>query len=157
MSRGPSPVYSNPSAASSSTNTRPYANLRVDTDSYHLATRLRSKSTTQPPPRESPSYPIHHASRSFSHVSPNSASPASASKYVSLAVNEIRGGGVADDLGDGVDVSRLTMKRIHEALERSGDEGDTLDLSRRGIEGIGVDAVEMFRKGVGKDHKGVWR
>lgn len=49
------------------------------------------------------------------------------------------------------------MRRIHEALGQSGDEGDTLDLSRRGIEVIGVDAVEIFRKGVGKDHKGVWR
>jgi hypothetical protein len=49
------------------------------------------------------------------------------------------------------------MKRIREALDRSGDEGDTLDLSRRGIEGIGAEAVEMLRKGVGKESKGVWR
>ncbi len=50
-----------------------------------------------------------------------------------------------------------TMKLIHDALDRSRDEGDTLDLSRQKVEGIGADAVEMFRKGVGKDHKGVWR
>lgn len=50
-----------------------------------------------------------------------------------------------------------TMSRIFNALERSPDEGDTLDLSRKGIDGIGDDAVEMFRKGVGKDQKGVWR
>lgn len=50
-----------------------------------------------------------------------------------------------------------TMSSIFSALERSPDEGDTLDLSRKGIDGIGHDAVEMFRKGVGKDQKGVWR
>lgn len=49
------------------------------------------------------------------------------------------------------------MSRIFNALERSPDEGDTLDLSRKGIDVIGHDAVEMFRKGVGKDQKGVWR
>lgn len=50
-----------------------------------------------------------------------------------------------------------TMKRLGEALEKSEDQGDTLDLSRRRIEVIGEEAVIMFRKGVGKDHKGVWR
>jgi hypothetical protein len=50
-----------------------------------------------------------------------------------------------------------TLRRIHEALEKSNDAGDTLDLSRRGIDGIGHEAVEMFRKGVGKDSRGVWR
>lgn len=49
------------------------------------------------------------------------------------------------------------LRRIHEALEKSNDAGDTLDLSRRGIDGIGHEAVEMFRKGVGKDSRGVWR
>jgi hypothetical protein len=51
----------------------------------------------------------------------------------------------------------MTMKRIREAAERSNDEGDTLDLSRRGIDRIGPGAVDMFRKGVGKEGKGVWR
>lgn len=51
----------------------------------------------------------------------------------------------------------MTMKRIREALERSSDEGDTLDLSRRGIEVIDKAAVETFRNGVGKESKGVWR
>lgn len=50
-----------------------------------------------------------------------------------------------------------TLKRIREALDRSTDEGDTLDLSRRGIEGIGPEAVVIFNQGVGKDRKGVWR
>lgn len=50
-----------------------------------------------------------------------------------------------------------TLKRIREALDRSADEGDTLDLSRRGIEGIGAEAVVIFDQGVGKDRKGVWR
>lgn len=57
--------------------------------------------------------------------------------------------------GGGVGTS--TMSTIFRALERSPDEGDTLDLSRKDIDGIGHDAVEMFRKGVGKDQKGVWR
>ena len=159
MSRGPSPAFSVPPAMSSSASYNPLLNptLRVDTEAHSLTTRLRSKSTAQPASRESPTCPIHQVSRSFSHVSPNSASPASAAKDVSLAVNGLRdqpngSGGSAED-----DASGLTMRRIHEALGRSGDEGDTLDLSRRGIEVIGVDAVEIFRKGVGKDHKGVWR
>jgi len=49
------------------------------------------------------------------------------------------------------------LKRIDEALEKSTDKGDTLDLSRRGITNIGPDAVERFAKGVGADMKGVWR
>lgn len=57
--------------------------------------------------------------------------------------------------GGGQGVS--TMSRIFQALDGSPDEGDTLDLSRKDIEEIGHDAVEMFRKGVGKDQKGVWR
>jgi hypothetical protein len=50
-----------------------------------------------------------------------------------------------------------TMNRIMRALERSPDEGDTLDLSRKGIDSIGDADVEMFRQGVGKELKGVWR
>jgi hypothetical protein len=50
-----------------------------------------------------------------------------------------------------------TMQRIMRALEKSPDEGDTLDLSRKGIDSIGDEEVEMFREGVGKDLKGVWR
>lgn len=53
--------------------------------------------------------------------------------------------------------SSTTTARIIKALERSSDEGDTLDLSRRGIEKIQEEDVEMFRSGVGKDKKGVWR
>lgn len=61
------------------------------------------------------------------------------------------GGNMGNNLG------ASTMSRIFKALERSPDEGDTLDLSRKAIDGIGDEAVEMFRKGVGKDQKGVWR
>jgi hypothetical protein len=50
-----------------------------------------------------------------------------------------------------------TMNRIMRALERSPDEGDTLDLSRKGIDTIGDEEVEMFKQGVGKELKGVWR
>jgi hypothetical protein len=50
-----------------------------------------------------------------------------------------------------------TMQRIIRALEKSPDEGDTLDLSRKGIDNIGDEEVEMFKSGVGKDLKGVWR
>jgi len=50
-----------------------------------------------------------------------------------------------------------TMQRIMRALEKSPDEGDTLDLSRKGIDNIGDEEVEMFKQGVGKDLKGVWR
>lgn len=50
-----------------------------------------------------------------------------------------------------------TMQRIMRALEKSPDEGDTLDLSRKGIDNIGDEDVEMFKQGVGKDMKGVWR
>ena len=49
------------------------------------------------------------------------------------------------------------IRKIQAALEKSSDGGDTLDLSRRGIDGIGPEAVEVFRKGVGTDSKGVWR
>lgn len=59
--------------------------------------------------------------------------------------------------GDRDAADDLALRRIYEALGKSNDEGDTLDLSRRGIERIGEDAVEMFRRGVGKDRKGVWR
>jgi hypothetical protein len=50
-----------------------------------------------------------------------------------------------------------TMQRIMRALEKSPDEGDTLDLSRKGIDSIGDEDVAMFKQGVGKDMKGVWR
>ena len=166
MSRGPSPAFSNQSSSSavaptSSNTSRLNPDLRVDTDPTHLATRFRSKSNAQPQPRsESPNYPIHHVSRSFSHAtSPDSASSVSASRDVAQVINGLRNGSSSarQDARLALDVSALTMKRIHEAIERSDDEGDTLDLSKRGIKGIGVDAVEVFRKGVGKDHKGVWR
>lgn len=55
--------------------------------------------------------------------------------------------------GDDMDL----IMRIQEALSKSTDEGNTLDLSRRGIKRIGEEAVEMFRQGVGKEKKGVWR
>ncbi|WVQ98890.1 hypothetical protein IAU59_006021 [Kwoniella sp. CBS 9459] len=50
-----------------------------------------------------------------------------------------------------------TLRRINEALGGSSDEGDTLDLSRQDIRKINDEAVEMFRTGVGKGKKGVWR
>jgi hypothetical protein len=49
------------------------------------------------------------------------------------------------------------LRRIQDALQKSSDEGDTLDLSRRGIRKIGEEATEMFRTGVGKEKRGVWR
>lgn len=65
-----------------------------------------------------------------------------------------RMGGSGTGSGSG---SGSTMSGIFKALEKSPDEGDTLDLSRKAIDGIGDAEVEMFRKGVGKDQKGVWR
>lgn len=50
-----------------------------------------------------------------------------------------------------------TLRTIKQALEKSDDDGDTLDLSRRDIDRIGEEAVEMFKNGVGKGQKGVWR
>lgn len=49
------------------------------------------------------------------------------------------------------------MMRVFDALEKSSDEGDTLDLSRQRIDRLDVEEVEMLRTGVGKDQKGVWR
>jgi hypothetical protein len=49
------------------------------------------------------------------------------------------------------------LGRIASALARSTDSGDTLDLSRKGITAIGPLAVQQFRRGVGKENKGVWR
>lgn len=64
-------------------------------------------------------------------------------------------GGVDQD-GESVDESD-TLGKVQVALKRSSDGGNTLDLSRRGIQQIGPAAVEVFRKGVGHDDKGVWR
>ncbi|WVQ71691.1 hypothetical protein IAR50_001232 [Cryptococcus sp. DSM 104548] len=50
-----------------------------------------------------------------------------------------------------------TLKMVEEALAKSEDEGDTLDLSRRAIDRIGDRAVDMFNSRVGKNQKGVWR
>lgn len=50
-----------------------------------------------------------------------------------------------------------TLDKIRHALKKSNDGGNTLDLSRRGIQQIGPAAVEVFRKGVGQDRKGVYR
>ena len=49
------------------------------------------------------------------------------------------------------------LARIKEAVSRSRDQGDTLDLSRKGISTIGPLAIQQFRRGVGQDGKGVWR
>jgi len=73
---------------------------------------------------------------------------------------EARGGSTSGELqrkGENDAADDLAIRRIYEALGKSNDQGDTLDLSRRGIERIGEDAVEMFRRGVGKERKGVWR
>ncbi|WVO14018.1 hypothetical protein L204_101643 [Cryptococcus depauperatus] len=49
------------------------------------------------------------------------------------------------------------VKLIKQVLEKSDDDGDTLDLSRKDIARIDLEAVEMFKNGVGKGNKGVWR
>ena len=117
-----------------------------------------------------PVYPSHQFSRSFSH---NQVLP-SVRDDVALAVSGLRGLDTpATGQGEGYEdesaiyaespddvepeIEEQTVRRIREALEQSPDRGDTLDLSRRGIESIGPQAVEVFRKGVGKDQKGVWR
>jgi hypothetical protein len=50
-----------------------------------------------------------------------------------------------------------TLAKLRASLKKSNDGGNTLDLSRRNIRQIGPQAVEIFRKGVGQDKKGVWR
>lgn len=50
-----------------------------------------------------------------------------------------------------------TLGKLRAALEKSKDGGNTLDVSRRGLQQIGPLAVEIFRKGVGSEHRGVWR
>jgi hypothetical protein len=54
-------------------------------------------------------------------------------------------------------VTAVTMKRLQDALDKSADEGDTLDLSRRQIEAIGDEAVKLFSRIAGKENLGVWR
>jgi hypothetical protein len=56
-----------------------------------------------------------------------------------------------------MDEEEEVMERVRHALRKSGDNGDTLDLSRKSIENIGPQAVEAFRSGVGRDNRGVWR
>ena len=64
-----------------------------------------------------------------------------------------------EDLEDEVS-EEDTLDKIHEILrecQKRGDTGDTLDLSRKGIKRIGPQAVELFKRGVGKEMRGVWR
>lgn len=78
-------------------------------------------------------------------------------KYdVAMAVNGLRGKEISPVTEESAGEEQ-TLRRIGEALEKSTDNGDTLDLSRRGITNIGPEAVERFAKGVGADLKGVWR
>lgn len=51
----------------------------------------------------------------------------------------------------------INERVIMTELAKSKDHGDTLDLSRKGIERIGEDDVQILRYGVGKGGKGVWR
>jgi hypothetical protein len=50
-------------------------------------------------------------------------------------------------------VTRLIL----EAVVESSDKGDTLDLSRKNIDAIADEDVEMLRRGVGTNKRGVWR
>ena len=137
--------------------------------------RIRSNSQSTFSPNGNSAQPLasHQFSRSFSQnhaVTRTPTSPAGQDD-VAMAVNGLRGmlGGASrpsfpgispiDDSGEEEDEDDddATLAHIREALENSNDEGDTLDLSRRGIQEIGEEAVEMFRRGVGKDRKGVWR
>ncbi|ORY28256.1 RAM signaling pathway protein-domain-containing protein [Naematelia encephala] len=140
----------------------PRSTLRVNTED--LGSRFRSNSAASP--LVSPSQPYtyqHQSSRSLSATSPND--------HVSRVVNGLRGGMSSPPPRQGplarpspppprlgeTERDDHTLRRVQEALAKSHDEGDTLDLSRRRIEGIGEAAVNMFEKGVGKDKKGVWR
>jgi hypothetical protein len=51
----------------------------------------------------------------------------------------------------------LNERVILQELANSKDEGDTLDLSRKGIDRISEGDVQILRYGVGKGRKGVWR
>ena len=124
--------------------------------------------------------PSHQFSRSLSHSTVASLGPTSpvGNNDVAMAVNGLRGmlndkeGSSASpednksyhhrqyssqSTSEYIHGEGAISKQIKEALEQSNDDGNTLDLSRRGIQRIDDQAVEMFRKGVGQDSKGVWR
>lgn len=136
MSRGPSPsphgITQLPSRAPP-----PLASLRVLTDSH--ATRTRANTTQAqhsplyPPSGSSSSLTSHQSSRSYSH--------------------SYRDPNTVTEEKKQVPVTRLIL----EAAVESPDKGDTLDLSRKGIETIADEDVEMLRRGVGTNKRGVWR
>jgi hypothetical protein len=88
------------------------------------------------------------------HVSAMSGGSTGSQEGLALGSGSGSGSGLALGMGPG---PSHTLSRITKALERSADEGDTLDLSRRGIARIEEEDVDMFRCGVGKEKKGVWR
>lgn len=81
----------------------------------------------------------HQSSRSFSNG-------ASGLSSASLDTSEQEG-----------DKAERVIEQIKGAAKESGDGGDTLDLSRLGVEVLSFEAVEVLRKGIGKDKQGVWR
>ena len=152
--------------------------LRVNTDMTSFS-RNRSYSAAQPPPQPLSATSLgstssgHHMSRSFSHAgdtrSPSDGSTplntlrsASSDLYDSSSSASFSGEGL-QIVEEGSPSSPREgegppgMKEMREALQRSVDMGDTMDLSRRRITTIGDDEAEMLRRGVGKDRKGVWR
>ncbi|KAL7424160.1 RAM signaling network component [Cryptotrichosporon argae] len=156
-------VPSGPSVGSSSR-----LMLRVNTD-----TRARSNSANSPVSRffDGPGQ-YHQASRSLSHA-PESPGPSTASLPLGGAPMSIsqtlpHSGTNARDSSPITATPRSTaagaldpelspIDLIQKALAASPDHGETLDLSRNKLEVIGDVEVEMFRRGMGKDSKGVWR
>ncbi|KAK8869664.1 hypothetical protein IAR55_000232 [Kwoniella newhampshirensis] len=122
---------------------------------------LRGIGTTSPPPQPSPNsrlVPIGSSGidRSRRARSPSADPPVSSSVSGGMSTSGARTASGSAGQDHQVQDQR-TLTRVREALGGSGDEGDTLDLSRQDIRRIGEEAVEMFKSGVGKGKKGVWR
>lgn len=177
---GSSTSLSSPSSNITTPTNHPRSTLRVNTDP--TLTRFRSNSaqshSTTPPGaslmsngKHNPSTQnTHHPSRSLSHaqLSPIYSNGSGSSTGVgssSMLERERRPPVSVKVSTSSSSLSLLSppivgmpaLTRIQKALEHSTDEGDTLDLSRQGVDKIGEEDVDMFRRGVGKDKKGVWR
>lgn len=122
-------------------------------DKHDVAMAVRNLRSASPPPP-----PPKSANRLRANTSP----PDSGGLAPALAPS--RDGSGQAGVGSSASTSAMvfreeerTLRMIKQALEKSDDDGDTLDLSRRDIDRIGEEAVEMFKNGVGKGQKGVWR
>lgn len=122
------------------------AGAREGRDVFMAVRNLRGGVGDQAP---SPTSPIHDLSGN-SDFSFRGGGNGVAGQFADANRSEVM---IDDEEGDEAD----TLEKLKMALRKSNDSGNTLDLSRRGMRQIGPKAVEVFRKGVGQDQKGVWR